>query len=122
MLDQYPCGRLDLKCTECGTIYEYFNHHTNDQPPRCPDCGGDHYERVYTTLPFTITRKRYENGKLLWGKHNTIEGGKRQFTDAEYRAMAKAHSLNTGERVSWTDVKKEVETKYTHIPFDKGAK
>lgn len=111
VIESLPKGRVDLRCLECQTIYEYLNQAWEPQCadlPRCPACQSDRWQRVYISMPYLRIR--------CWQPpvdpyHKSV-GETRQFTESEYKAMAISHSLSTGENVDWREIKKEVERKY----------
>lgn len=53
-LNDCPRGTILLRCEDCETRYEYFNHEVNKDLPRCPSCDSDKfiYERSanFTTV------------------------------------------------------------------------
>lgn len=116
MMDRYvkdlPKGRVDLRCLDCGEFYEFNNWREygddSDRYPSCPSCNSLMYKRVYLSFPYFANR--------CWSPpvdpfHKPLQPGG-EYSDSEYQAMAIAHMANTGERVSWQEIKREVSRKY----------
>lgn len=110
IIESLPKGRVDLRCLDCQTIYEYLNHTwsvDDAQPPRCPACESERWQRVYISMPYL----RVAMWQPSVDPYHKSVGESRQFTESEYKAMAISHSLSTGEDVDWREIKKEVERK-----------
>ncbi len=39
----------DYKCRECGKISEVFLHNPDSGPIRCPSCGSENLERIFSS-------------------------------------------------------------------------
>lgn len=105
-----PFGRNRMVCTDCSTEYEYTNGYRAPEPA-CPQCGSSRW----SVLP----------PKSLVSNYNFLDDPERrpllnskrweetdEFSEAEYKAMALAHSLNTNEDIDWHELKRLRETKY----------
>lgn len=114
---ELPRGHVDLMCVQCGQIYEYFNWHGRALPV-CPVCGALEYKRAYVSMP----QYRVVGLEQIYAR-DPVEGEwvryfmenqpskKRSFTDSEYRALAIKWEANSGERIDWRDLKKDLETR-----------
>lgn len=110
IIETLPKGRVDLRCLDCQTIYEYLNYTWNEEDailPRCPACGSPQWQRVYVSMP----HMRIWSWQPPVDPYHRSIGESRQFTESEYKAMAVSHSLSTGEDVDWREIKKDVERK-----------
>ena len=116
ILQELPVGSVDLLCIDCNQTYEFFNrrfYNAPNEPPKCPHCGSTNWKRVWLNMPQTHVQKYhpYATADRLHAPVDLPSHIRRTFSDSECQAMATAHTLNTGERVDWQDVKKEVNTK-----------
>ena len=122
----YPRGRVDVQCIDCGTIYEFFNHESfyiKGETDRCPSCGSVNYKRAYRTMPIISDRMKLQ-AEIPWYFRDRLDDPNREpMTYNEARARAVGHWQETGEYVTPEDVMKEVNTKWTgfYVPNRKPA-
>lgn len=118
-VETLPKGRVDLQCLNCGSFYEFNNWRDygddSERIPSCPNCNDTQYKRVYLSFPHYASHD-WEPPVDPFHKPLTPGGN---YTDSEYQAMAIAHMANTGEQVSWQDVKKDVSRKYWGVSSSK---
>jgi putative FmdB family regulatory protein len=62
----------DFRCGNCGKVSEVFVHGVDGSPVRCPACGGDDMEKLFSAS-FTMTRRASTDNTTCCGRTERCE-------------------------------------------------
>jgi len=62
----------EFKCEECGKVSELFLRSTNHQSTRCPECGSENLERLFSAS-YMIKMDASEPGTTCCGRTERCE-------------------------------------------------